>query len=139
MTTWQHEHQYSEPAKLRAHVPTCLCVLTCSRGNVPCVLTCQRTLRAYVLTCLTCLHAHVLCVPKCSRAITSNNKSKFSMTCFTKIFGTFSLSFSWEIKLYVKSTYNKQECLWKYLLWEFNSISLNKRKTLMGAMTNFVQ
>ena len=70
-----------ESAKLRAlrpHVPTCL--------------TCQRALRAYVLTCLACLRAHVPCVPKCSRAITSNNKSKVSMTCFTKIFGTFSFS-----------------------------------------------
>ena len=110
---------------LRAHVPTCLTYL---RAHV---LTCLTCLRAHVQTCLACLRAHVstylaclcaqvstcfacsrpnvpcvlkcsrTCVPKCSRAITSNNKNKFSMTCFTYIFGTFSLSFSWEIKLFV--------------------------------------
>ena len=115
------------------------------------MLTCQRVLHAYVLTCqrtlricvLTCSRAYVPCVPKCSRAITSINKCKVSMTCFTLIFGTFSLSFSWEIKLYMKSIYDKQECLWKHLLWEFNSTfrhfpyqaeAFNKWQTLYNKM-----
>ena len=68
----------------RAYVPACLGYL---RGHVP--------------TCLACLRAHV---PSCFRGVTRNNKSKFSMTCFTQIFRTFSLSFSSEIKLYMKSS-----------------------------------
>ena len=36
---------------LRAHVPTCLCVLSCSRANVFCVLTYQLVLCARVLSC----------------------------------------------------------------------------------------
>ena len=70
------------------------CVLTCSRVNVPQVLTSQCVFRAYVFTCFVCLRAHVPCLPKCLHAITSNNKKKFSVTCFTYIFGTFSLFFS---------------------------------------------
>ena len=46
-----------------------LYMLTCQR---PCVLTCSR--------------ANVLWVSKCSRAITSNNKNKFLMTCFFFVF-----------------------------------------------------
>ena len=89
---------------LRVYVPTCL---ACLHSHVP--------------TCLAYLRAHVPYVPKCSRAMTLNNKNKFSVTCFTQIFGIFSLPFSCEIKLYMKSIYDKQECLWKHLLWEFNS------------------
>ena len=44
-------------------------VLTCSRANVPYMLTCSR--------------ANVSSVPKYSRAITSNNKNKFLITCFS--------------------------------------------------------
>ena len=95
---------FSESAKLhalRANVPRCfMCsralrayVLTCLRAYI---LTCQRALRAYVFTyqralglrahvatCLSCLRAHVPCVAKCSRAVTSNNKNKVSVTCLT--------------------------------------------------------
>ena len=72
---------------------------------VPYVLTCQRLLRAYVLTCQHALRTHVLrcsrlacfacsrdnvpcvlCVATYSRAITTNNKDKFSITCFPYIF-----------------------------------------------------
>ena len=74
---------------LHPYVPTCL---VCA--YMPCVLTCQHTLCAYVPTCLAYLHAHMPYMPKCSHAITSNNKNKFSMTSFTQISGTFSLSFS---------------------------------------------
>ena len=35
---------------------------------------------------LTCSHANVSCVPTCSRAITTNKKDKFSVTCFPCIF-----------------------------------------------------
>ena len=113
---------------LRAYVLTAN-VLTCSRANVPCVLTCSRALRAYVLTCLACLRAHVLrcsranvpcvltcsrvnvsCKPKCSRAITSNNKNKFQWHVLLRFLLLF-LSFSCEIKLYMKGIYDRQECL----------------------------
>ena len=93
---YQPEIHTLESAKLRAlraHVPTCLAYLTCSRANVPCVpyvltsqrvlcayvltcnsvlrayvLTCQRALRAYLLTCFACLLVDVPCVLKCSNA-----------------------------------------------------------------------
>ena len=89
-------------------VATCLrdnvsCVLTGPRVIMPCVLTCSRALHVYVLTCPACSRAHVLTCLTCSRAITSNNKIKLGITCFTQIFGTFSLSFSCEIKLHIKS------------------------------------
>ena len=89
--------QKSESAKLRAlrpHVPTYFawlrahvpCVLTCSRASVPCmptfhVPTCL-VLRAYLLTCQRALRAFRAYVPTCSRAVTINNKSKFSVICF---------------------------------------------------------
>ena len=82
------------------------CVLICSRANVPCtckahsraqVATCLACSRAQVLTCLVSLRAHVitwslaniscmLCVPTCSRALTTNDKDKFSMKFFPYIF-----------------------------------------------------
>ena len=96
-------------ACLYAHVSTCL---ACSRSHVP---TCLRALRAYVLTCqcvlrvfvLTWSRAYalrvnvpwVLCVPTCPRAITANDKYKFSITCFLYIFVTVLCLFSCEIKL----------------------------------------
>ena len=83
-------YESSKLRALRAHVPTCLAFL---RAHVPFVLTCQRALRAYVPMYLACLGAHVPCVPKCSRAIASNNKNKFSMTCFTYIFDSFFVFF----------------------------------------------
>ena len=93
------------------------CVLLCLSALHTYLLTCQRTLRAYVLTCQRVLCAYVLscqhflyayvptcfCVLTCSCDITSNNKNKFLITCFRYIFGTFSLSFSCKIKLYMKS------------------------------------
>ena len=71
-------------ACLRAHVPTCL---ACSRANVPCVLMSSH---ANVPCVLSWLRANVSSVPTCSSTVTSNNKNKFSITCFTQIFGTFS-------------------------------------------------
>ena len=71
-------------ACLRAHISTCL---TCWRAHVP---TCLACFCAQVVQGLTCSPANV---PTCSRAITSNNKNKFSMM-FPWIFGTFFLSFS---------------------------------------------
>ena len=70
-------------------------VLKCLRALRTHVLTCQRALRAHVLTCqrilyvyvLICQHAlRILCMPTCSRAITTNDKDKFSITCFLYIF-----------------------------------------------------
>ena len=54
---------------------------------VPYVLTCQRVLRVYMIICsrLACSRAsvpYVLCMPTCSRAITTNDKEKFSIICF---------------------------------------------------------
>ena len=77
---------------LRAIVPWVLrcsriCVpgaLKCSRVNVFCVSTrshdqvLARTLCAHVSTCLACF--------VCSRAITTNDKYRFSITCFPYIF-----------------------------------------------------
>ena len=54
---------------LRAHVPACL-----------------ECLHAYVSTCLACSSAHKHWVPMCSRAITANDKYKFSIICFPYIF-----------------------------------------------------
>ena len=84
---------------LRAYVPT---FLACLRANVSCVLTCSRALRAHVPMCLACLRGYmitcsclacsrvnvpcVLCVPTRSRAIITNDKYKFSMTCFPYFF-----------------------------------------------------
>ena len=92
---------------LRAHVPT---FLACSRANVSCVSTCSRT-------SLPC----ALCVPTCSRAITTNNKAKFSITCFPYTFWLFFVFFLW----------NETVAL--------SCIFLTNQKPLTGAMTNFVQ
>ena len=46
------------------------------------VLTCQRVLRVYMITCSRASVPCVLCVPTCSRATTTNDKDKFSITCF---------------------------------------------------------
>ena len=67
---------------------------------MPCMLSC---LRANVANVLKCSRPNMFCVPTFSRAISSYNKIKFLMTCFTYIFNTFSLSFSSEMKLYMKS------------------------------------
>ena len=97
----------------RANMP---CMLTCSCTNVPCVLLCLRAnvptclacsgahmpmclafSLAHIPTCLACLRAQVityscaklpcvLCVPTCSRAISTTDKDKFSITCFPYIF-----------------------------------------------------
>ena len=96
---------------LRVYVLACqrvlwVCVLTCQRvsclrANVPmwfawlltrvsksfaCFCThmsrCPACSRAHVLACFKRSCVNVFCVPTCSRAITSNNKYKFSMTCF---------------------------------------------------------
>ena len=103
----------------RAHVLTgqLTCMLTCPRASVPWVLTCSRAYMPCVLTwsrgsvpcVLMCSRANmacVLCVPTCSHAITTNDKGKFSITCFAYkhvivlivLFCDCSLSFSCEIK-----------------------------------------
>ena len=79
--------------------------LTCSRAlraQVFYVVRCQRVLRASVTCMLSCSRDNVsyvpscLCVPARSCAITSNMKNiKFSMTCFSYIFGIFSVFFLW--------------------------------------------
>ena len=92
-------------AYLRTYVPTCL---ACIRANVSCVLTCQRALRAYVPTCLACLRANLPCVLFCanvparSRAITPNNKKKFSVICFAIVLSFFSceINFSGQIAFF---------------------------------------
>ena len=79
---------------LRVHVSMCLAyqralhayVLTCQHALHAHVLTCQRALRAYVLTFSRANMPCVLCVPTCSRAITTNDKDKFSITFFPYIF-----------------------------------------------------
>ena len=93
-------HLQKESAKsrgLRAHVLTCLAGL---RTYFPTYLAC---LCAHVRTCLAFSSTNVLCMLTGSHAITSgyntNNKNKFSITCFPQIFGTFSFPFSCEIKL----------------------------------------
>ena len=81
---------------LRAYVRTCqrvLCAyllmcLACSRAHVPMCLAC---LRGYMIkcSCLACPRVNVpcvLCVPTRSRAIITNDKYKFSMTCFPYFF-----------------------------------------------------
>ena len=79
---------------LRVHVP---CVLTYQRVLRAYVLGCQRLLLGYVITwrlsfralvliCFTCSRVNVSCVSSMStysRAITVNNKYKFSMTCLS--------------------------------------------------------
>ena len=65
---------------LRAYVLTCL---ACLHTYVPCMLTCQCALYVYVLTCQ---HPCMLCMSTSSHAITTNDKDKFSITCFPYIF-----------------------------------------------------
>ena len=75
----------------RANVP---CMLTCSCANMPCVFTCWHANVSCLSTCsclpcFACSRASVpcvLCVSTCSRATTTNNKDKFSITCFPYIF-----------------------------------------------------
>ena len=113
-------------AYLRANV---LCILTCWRANMLCVLacspvnvlTCLVRLRAPMscllqfshanvscvstrsrLACFACSRAnvpYVLCVPTSSRTIATNNKYKFSITCFPYILAIFLCFFSCETKL----------------------------------------
>ena len=110
---WRFEYGRRKSAKLRAlraPMPTCLaclranvpCVPTCARANASCVLTCSRALRAHVPMCLACLRGYMIkcsglacsrvnvpcvrCVPTRSRAIITNDKYKFSMTCFPYFF-----------------------------------------------------
>ena len=94
--------EFAELQALRVQIANVSCVLMCSRANVPCVLTCSP--------------ANVPCVPTYSRAIASNNKNKFSMACFNKIFGTFSLSSSYEVKLYMKSARQARMSLETFIL-----------------------
>ena len=121
--------------------------LTCSRAlraQVFYVVRCQRVLRASVTCMLSCSRDNVsyvpscLCVPARSCAITSNMKNiKFSMTCFSYIFGIFSLSFSCEIM------HGKQECL-RFLKIFFENSAVHsgifptRRKPLMSATTSAI-
>ena len=140
------------------YVLTCQCVvrafvLMCQRALRAYVLTCQlvlyayvlkhqRVLRAYLFTCqlalltlvpmfIMCLSAKLFCVPTCFRALTSNGKHKFSMSC---------LPYIWNKTLYEKcssmnvsrNTYYKNSVV-------HSCISLIWRKPLTGATTNFLQ
>ena len=124
---------------LRAHMPTCLaclhahvpCVLTCSHANVPCMLTCSNANVPCVLTyscanmscvlmCQRALHAFCAYMPTCSRAITTNNKNKFSINVF--------LTFC-DRSFFFLSNNTVIHCC----------IALTRRKLLMGAMADFVQ
>ena len=109
-----------------------LYVLTCQRALCCCELTCQCVLLAYMLTCQRAWRA------KCPRATTSNMKISFQ---WHVLLGTFSFLFCWEIKIYMKSIYHKQECLWKDFENSivYSSTSPTRRKFLTSAMTNFVQ
>ena len=68
----------------------------------------------------------------CAHAITSNNKNKFLMTCFTSFSGTFSMSFSCEIKLHMKNAQKAGISLETFIF-------LTRQKPLMGAMANVGQ
>ena len=136
----------AESAKLRAlraHMSTCLAcftcshanvpwVLMCSHANVPCVLMCSRANVSCVSICwrdyvlMPCVsRVNMSCVPTCSRAITTNDKYKFSTTCFP----CFSIVFLW--------------LFFAYFLWNktavHSCISPSSQKPLTGAITNFVQ
>ena len=78
-------HVLSYLACVRAHVPTCL---ACSRAHVPMCLACLRD-HMNTCSCLSCPRVNVpcvLCEPTCSLAITTNEKYRFSTTCFLYIF-----------------------------------------------------
>ena len=98
----------------RANVP---CVITWLRANVSCKLIYSLVKlpwvhmysRANVSWALTCQRANVLYV-------LINNQIKFSMIFFPQTFGTFSLSFSYKIKLYMKKA--QQAVTWVEL-WEW--------------------
>ena len=91
---------------LHANVPH---VLTCLHGNVASMLMCSCANMPYMLMYS---YVNVPCMSMCSHARTSNNKNKFSMTCFTKIFDTFSC----EIKLYMKSAQQAEMSLETFIL-----------------------
>ena len=100
-----HAHTYPAPishTRLRTHAPAR--ALMSSRANMPCELPCPCT--------------NVPCAPRCSRAITSHKKHKFSMRCLNETFGSF-LSFSCEIKLHMKSA--RQAGMSLHSFWEFSS------------------
>ena len=115
-------------------MPYVLKCLACLCAHVSMCFTC---FRAYVVTCFACLCAHVitcsclacsrvnvtrvLCVPTCSRAITTNDKYKFSITCFLTFLWLFFVFFLWNETVV------------------YSCISLTSQKPLTGAMTNFVQ
>ena len=88
-----------------AYVLTCLCLhalcayvlcaymlmcLVCLHAYVPCMLTCQCVLYVYVLTCQ---HLFMLCMSTSSHAITTNDKDKFSITCFRTFLWLFFVFF----------------------------------------------
>ena len=84
-----------ESAKLRSLRANVSCVLTCSRANLPCVLF----------------------VPTCSRAITTNNKNKFSI-CFPCIFViVLSFFFLWNKTVIHVALLLLGGCLWR-VLWQ---------------------
>ena len=109
------------------YVPTCqralrAYVLAYQRPLRAYLLTCQRALCAYVLTGQRALRAYVPFMSMCSRAITTNNKTKFSIICFPYIF-VIVLSF--------------------FFLWNktviYSCIVLTRWKHLTGAMTDFLE
>ena len=98
-------HVPANLACLGPHVPTCL---ACLRAHVQRCLACLCSLRALVPTCLSVPTFSCAITPNIKNkfsmtCITSNIKNKFSVTCFLEMFGTFSLYFTCEIKLHLKS------------------------------------
>ena len=144
---------------LPAHVPTCLApfLLTCSRANVSCVLMCSCANLSYVLSCS---RANVSCVFTRSRAnLPCVLTLQFSLradvpTCIVCLrtyvlwLQTTKISFQWhvflrlEIKLYMKSARGagiSLEISYLRIRLYIPEFFLTRRKSLTGAMTNFLK
>ena len=121
---------------LRAHVPTCF---VCSSANVSACLTCSRVNMLCVLT-YSCVN--VLCMPKCLRAITSNNKNKFSMTVLLRFLVLFVSFFFLRNKTVYQKYIQQAGMSLKNIYFEnsvlHSGISLTRRKSLTGAITKLV-
>ena len=125
------------------------CIFKSSLLNcVPHVLTCQRVLCAYVPTHPACLRAHELTCLACSRTNVS-----YMLTCQRALracvlkFQTTKASFQWHvflrfgIKLYMKKIRARMSLETFILRIQLNipAFYLTRRKSLEGAMTNFVK
>ena len=75
-------------ACLRVKVPCVLMYIACLLSNMPCVLMCSRAnVLCVLVSCVsTCSRDQVTTCLACLRAITTCDKDKFSITCFSCIF-----------------------------------------------------